>query len=92
MSIVNQRIPPHDVALSVPPTHSPDVPRSKDAKRQVAFRFDADLLARIERYRAKLAGEVPGMEVTQANAVRVLLEKALGAEGFPARAATNRGR
>lgn len=60
------------------------MPPSKDAKRQVAFRFDTDLLARIERYRAKLAGEVPGMDVTQANAVRVLLEKALVAEGFPA--------
>lgn len=56
----------------------------KDTKRQVAYRFPADLLARIERYREKLAGEVPGIEVTQANAVRVLLEKALAAEGFPA--------
>ena len=57
---------------------------TKDAKRQVAFRFPKNLLIRIERYQAKLAAEVPGLDVTQANAVRVLLEKALVAEGFPA--------
>ena len=57
----------------------------KDSKRQVAFRFPEDLLERIERYRTKLAGEVPGMEVTPADAVRVLLEKALTSEGLPAR-------
>jgi hypothetical protein len=85
LSNVNQRIPVHDVDLSRPKAHHVNVPPTKDAKRQVAYRLPADLVARIGRYQAKLAADLPGMDVTQANAVRVLLEKALAAEGFPAR-------
>jgi hypothetical protein len=68
------------------------MPRPKDPKRQVAFRFDPDLLARIERFQEKLARELTGLEVTQANAVRVLLERALAAEGFPPAGSKKRGR
>lgn len=54
-----------------------------EAKRQVAFRFPEDLLTRIESYRQKLSADMPGLDVNQATAVRVLIEKALAAEGFP---------
>lgn len=52
-------------------------------KRQVAFRFPEDLLTRIESYRKKLSADMPGLDVNQATVVRVLIEKALAAEGFP---------
>lgn len=82
----------HDVDLSRSRAHSVGVPPAKDPSRQVAFRLSEDLLNRIDRYQAKLATELPaGIDVTQANAVRVLLDKALAAEGFPASKGRGRG-
>ena len=61
-----------------------------DPKRQVAFRFPQDLLTRIESYRRKLSADMPGLDVNQATTVRVLIEKALAAEGFPPAARTRK--
>lgn len=50
--------------------------------RQVAFRFPAELVARIDAFAARIADQNPGLEITRADAVRVLLEKALRSEGL----------
>lgn len=50
--------------------------------RQVGFRFDEDLVRRIDAYAEQMAREMPGLKFTRADAVRVLLEKALADEGF----------
>jgi antitoxin component of RelBE/YafQ-DinJ toxin-antitoxin module len=52
--------------------------------RQVGFRFDEDLVERIDAYAQKMAREMPGLTFTRADAVRVLLEKALADAGLPA--------
>lgn len=49
--------------------------------QQVAFRLSVDLVKRIDAYVARMKTREPGLEVTRADAVRVLLTKALDAEG-----------
>lgn len=56
------------------------------ATKQVAFRLEEELLARLDRYAERLAAENPGMRFTRADALRVLLTRALDeAEPAPRR-------
>ena len=60
--------------------------------RMVGFRFSDLLKDRLERYREKLQASTPGLDVTMADTVRVLLTKALDAEGIqPAKGAPDLG-
>lgn len=52
-------------------------------KHQVGFRFDDDLVRRIDIYAGRMGKEMPGLKFTRADAVRVLLEKALADAGLP---------
>ena len=59
-----------------------------DATQQTAFRLPTALLARLDQYGARLRAEHPGMTVTRADVVRMLLTKALDeadSRGTPAR-------
>lgn len=47
------------------------------AKQQVAFRLDPDLVKRVDAYAKQLATEQPGLDFSRADAVRVLLTRAL---------------
>ena len=51
--------------------------------KQVAFRFPSELLDRLDRCVAKFEDEMPGAGFSRTDAVRILLEKALAAEGLP---------
>jgi predicted transcriptional regulator len=51
------------------------------ATTQVAFRLPNDLLQRVDAYAEQLRREEPGRSAPRAEAVRVLLIKALEAEG-----------
>jgi hypothetical protein len=51
-------------------------------KAQIAVRLPGTLLARLDAYKDRIRGELPGMEFTRADAVRVLLEKALADAGM----------
>jgi hypothetical protein len=44
---------------------------------QVAFRFEPDLVARIDGHAERLAAQHPGLRFTRADAVRALLTSAL---------------
>lgn len=52
--------------------------------KQAGIRFSPELLARLEAYTQRLAVQSPGMRITLSDAVRVLLTKALDAEGIKA--------
>ncbi|MEY4550654.1 MAG: hypothetical protein RL685_6849 [Pseudomonadota bacterium] len=47
------------------------------ATQQTAFRLPTELLARLDAYAARLRFEQPGVNVTRADAVRLLLTRAL---------------
>ena len=44
---------------------------------QVAFRLDEDLVKRLDKYAEQLGREMPGFKVSRADAVRLLLIRAL---------------
>jgi hypothetical protein len=46
-------------------------------KVQVAFRLDEDLVKRLDRYAKQMEREMPGFKVSRADAVRLLLIRAL---------------
>ena len=48
-----------------------------DDKVRVAFRWDADVVRRIDKYAERVRADMPGLTFTRTEAVRVLLEKAL---------------
>lgn len=49
-----------------------------DSKKMTAFRLEAALLKRLDRYAARMAGET-GLPVTRADVVRILLLRGLDA-------------
>lgn len=53
--------------------------------KPVGYRLPTELIARLDAYVVRMAEQTPGMRFTQADAVRVLLTKALDAEGVPAK-------
>jgi hypothetical protein len=58
---------------------------AKSSKSQpmavIPFRLPVPLVKRLDKYAARLRKEHPGMHATRADAVRVLLTKALDQEG-----------
>jgi metal-responsive CopG/Arc/MetJ family transcriptional regulator len=54
---------------------------SESAVKQIYVRLDDELLARIDRYVERLAAKEPGLKPSRSDAIRVLLYKALEAEG-----------
>lgn len=48
--------------------------------QQVAFRLPVSLLKRLDAHVARLRKDVPGMSVSRADAVRVLLSRSLSEE------------
>ena len=48
-----------------------------DDKHRVAFRWDAALVKRIDKYAERVRADMPGLTFNRSEAVRVLLEKAL---------------
>lgn len=55
-------------------------PKARTKTTQVAFRLPDDLLKRLDAFAADMAKNVPGVYVSRADALRVLLAKALDAE------------
>ena len=53
------------------------------ATTQVAFRLPNDLLQRVDAYADQMRRDVPGMNASRADAVRVLLNKALEEPAAP---------
>jgi hypothetical protein len=51
--------------------------------RQLAIRLPLELLAQVDRYTEHMNEQHPGFDVSRADAVRVLLFKALALEGIP---------
>jgi hypothetical protein len=47
----------------------------------VAFRLEPELLKQLDDYAKRLQADNPGLRATRADALRVLLSKALAAEG-----------
>jgi hypothetical protein len=65
---------------------------SNEPTKQVAFRLPESLVKRIDGYAAALSRAQPGIEFTRADAVRVLLTRALDAEGpAPSKQKARRG-
>lgn len=58
------------------------------ATQQVGFRLPEDLLERVDEFAERMKENSPGMTVTRADAVRVLLTKALDDEDGGARKRT----
>ena len=52
--------------------------------KQVAFRFPAELVERLDRYAQRMGAEMPGLKFSRADAVRVLLERGLEETGLGA--------
>jgi hypothetical protein len=50
-----------------------------EGKTRVTFRWDPDLVERIDAYAQRVREDMPGLTFTRTEAVRVLLEKALAA-------------
>jgi len=48
----------------------------------VGFRLPDPLIARIDAWCERFQQQMPGSTMSRSNAIRVLLEKALAAEGF----------
>ena len=55
--------------------------------KQVAFRFPVKLLKELDAYAERLKKEQPGLNITRADAVRLLLTKALASASSEERAA-----
>lgn len=54
---------------------------ASDAGTQlVAFRLDADLVAQLDAYAARMTASLPGLTFSRTQAVKVLLAKALASE------------
>jgi len=53
-------------------------------KAQIAIRLSADLLSRLDAYKDRVKSDLVGLDFTRADAVRVLLERALADQGLPA--------
>ena len=60
--------------------------------KQTGFRLPEEMLERLGRYVEKMKEAAPGMDVTLADAVRVLLTKALDAEKVPPATKVKRAR
>jgi hypothetical protein len=57
------------------------MPRRKQPSMQVqAFRLSVDLMKRLDRHAERLRAEHPGLKVTRADALRLLLNEALDAK------------
>ncbi len=56
---------------------------ASEEKAQIAVRLAGSLLARLDTYKDRVKADLPGMEFTRADAVRVLLERALADAGLP---------
>lgn len=61
-----------------------------EEKAQIAIRLSGDLLARLDAYKDKVKSDLIGIEFTRADAVRVLLERALADAGLPGDATRGR--
>ncbi|MBI5493757.1 MAG: hypothetical protein HY904_01955 [Deltaproteobacteria bacterium] len=61
------------------------------ATQQVGIRLPEELVARLDQHVERMRAAQPGLEVTRADAVRVLLTKALDAEGGKPAARTKKG-
>jgi hypothetical protein len=53
-----------------------------DLERTVATRVSKSFFGKIEKFQEKLAAKTPGVKINQSDAIRVLLEKAITAEGL----------
>ena len=53
--------------------------------KQVAFRFEGELVDRLDAYAEELSNKTPGMQFTRADAVRVLLSRGLDESGVKAK-------
>jgi Arc/MetJ-type ribon-helix-helix transcriptional regulator len=58
--------------------------REPEPQVPIGFRLPAQLVARIDAYADKVRESLAGHRINRSDAIRVLLEKALAAEGFPA--------
>ncbi len=54
--------------------------RKREPKRQQAFRLPESIIERLDRYAERLRREQPGLEVSRADVVRLLLARALEQE------------
>ena len=63
-------------------------PKHPEELAPLGFRLPVTLIARIDAYCDKVEGMLAGHKVSRSDAIRVLLEKALTAEGFPPASAT----
>lgn len=59
-------------------------PKPPEEIQPYGFRLPISLMARVDAFAEKAASHMPGYKVSRTDAIRVLLEKALIAEGFPA--------
>jgi len=50
----------------------------------VGFRLPQALLDRVDAFGTKLAQQTPGLTARRSDVIRILLERALSAEGLPA--------
>ena len=55
-------------------------PSDKGETRARAFRLDDELIARVDAFAERMQGKLPGARFTRADALRVLLDRALCAE------------
>lgn len=60
-----------------------------EEKAQIAIRLTGSLLARLDVYKDRVKADLPGMEFTRADAIRVLLERALADAGLPGEGGKN---
>lgn len=67
-------------------------PKHPEELAPLGFRLPVTLIARIDAYCEKMETVLSGHRVSRSDAIRVLLERALVAEGFPAAEATARKR
>lgn len=54
----------------------------------VGFRLPDPLIERIDAWCQRMEQQLPGSTMSRSNAIRILLEKALAAEGLPAEQST----
>lgn len=62
-----------------------------ESTKQVAFRLPESLVARLDAYAEQLSIAQPGIAFTRADAVRLLLTRALDATSAPKKRASTRG-
>ncbi len=53
-----------------------------EEEKMVGTRVSKRLLGKLQKFQTKLATETPGVKIRQSDAIRVLLEKAIAAEGI----------